>query len=31
MILKLQTLFKKSDALGAYGLWRCFTDDCPLE
>ena len=30
MILKLETLFKKSDALGAYGLRRCFVAECPL-
>jgi hypothetical protein len=30
MILKLETLFKKSDALGAYGLRRWLEDECPL-
>lgn len=31
MILKFETWFKKSDALGAYGFRCCFADDCPLE
>jgi hypothetical protein len=30
MILKLETLFKKSDALGAYGLRRWVVDERPL-